>query len=103
MTATDSFFAHWYFHLPNMVLAALIYTLIGRYLLSLFFGLDSDKVVMKVFRSVTDPVIDIVGAITPRIVPRGLILIFSIIWLFALRMMLFIGFALAGLKPGIGG
>jgi len=103
VSATDSALAYWAFHIPNMILAALIYTLIGRYILSLFFGIDSDKVVMRVFRSITDPVIDAVAAITPKIVPRGLILIFAIVWLLALRMILFITFAIAGLRPGLGG
>lgn len=103
MSASDSFVAHWYFHLPNMALAALIYTLIGRYLLSLLFGLDSDKVIMRVFRTITDPVLNAVGFVTPAVVPRGLVLIFAIVWLFFARIALFVGFAAAGLKPGIGG
>ena len=31
MTPTDTLFTHWYFHLPNLVMAALTYSLIGRY------------------------------------------------------------------------
>jgi len=103
VSASDSLFAHWYFHLPNFILAAAIYTLIGRYLLSLFFGADSDRVVMRVFRNVTDPILKVVALVTPKIVPRGLILIFAIVWLLALRMILFITFAIAGLRPGLGG
>lgn len=103
MTATDTFFAHWYFHLPNLVLAALMYTLIGRYILSLFFGANSDKVMMRVFASITDPVVNAVAVITPRIVPRGLLLVFALVWLMALRMALFLVFAAAGLRPTIGG
>lgn len=103
MSASDSLFAHWYFHLPNFILAAAIYTLIGRYLLSLFFGADSDRVVMRVFRNVTDPILKVVALVTPKIVPRGLLMVFAVIWLLAARMALFLAFALAGLKPDIGG
>lgn len=103
MSASDSLFAHWYFHLPNFLLAAAIYTLIGRYLLSLFFGADSDRVVMRVFRNVTDPILKVVALVTPKIVPRGLLMVFAVIWLLAARMALFLAFALAGLKPDIGG
>ncbi len=103
MNVSDGFFAQWYFHLPNYLLAAAIYTLIGRYLLSVFFGQTSDRVVMKVFRSVTDPILDAVAVVTPRIVPRGLLIVFAIAWLMALRLVLFIGLALAGHAPGIGG
>jgi len=37
----SSFFGLWYFHLPNFILAALMYTLLGRVLLSLFLDADS--------------------------------------------------------------
>ena len=32
----SGFWEHWYFHLPNFVLAALAYTLLGRFALSFF-------------------------------------------------------------------
>ncbi|MDK9695547.1 MAG: hypothetical protein OEL76_04080 [Siculibacillus sp.] len=103
MSASDSLFTHWYFHLPNFLLAAAIYTLIGRYLLSLVFAADSDKVVMRVFRNITDPILNLVALVTPKIVPRGLLMVFGVIWLLALRMALFLAVALAGLAPDIGG
>ena len=34
---------YWYYHLPNFVLAALMYTLLGRVLLSLFLDADSHQ------------------------------------------------------------
>jgi YggT family protein len=101
--APDQFLTYWYFHLPNMILAAAIYTLIGRYLLSLFFRGKEDRAIIRAFASITDPILKTVAAITPKIVPPGLILVFAIIWLMALRMALFLGLALAGLRPGIGG
>lgn len=103
MSASDSLFTHWYFHLPNFILAAAIYTLIGRYLLSLVFAADSDRVVLRVFRNITDPILKVVALVTPKIVPGGLLIIFAVVWLLALRMALFLAFALAGLKPDIGG
>jgi YggT family protein len=103
VTATDSLVTHWYFHIPNFLLAAAIYTLIGRYLLSVFFGLDSDRVLMRVFRNVTDPILKVVAMVTPKIVPGGLVIVFAVAWLMALRMALFLAFALTGLAPRIGG
>lgn len=103
MTATDNFIAYWYFHLPNMILAAAIYTLIGRYLLMMFFRGKEDRTIIRVFASITDPILKGVAAITPRIVPSGLILVFAIVWLMALRMALFVGLAAFGLQPSIGG
>lgn len=102
MTPTQSFFEFWYFHIPNLVMAALIYTLIGRYLLTLFFARNPDAVILKVFSSVTDPVLRLVRAITPAIVPNGLVLVFSIVWLMALRMFWFLTCVAAGMKPSVG-
>jgi YggT family protein len=99
MSPSQSFFAHWYFHLPNLALAALMYTLAGRYSLSLF--LDQDRVIVRVFNTVTDPVLAVVGAITPRIVPSGIVLIFAMVWLFVARIALFLVLAIFGIRPAL--
>lgn len=90
MSPTDSFFTHWYFHLPNLVLAALLYTLIGRFLLELFFSKRPDAVILRVFRSVTDPVLKAVRVITPATIPNGVVIVFAVVWLMGLRMFLYL-------------
>jgi uncharacterized protein YggT (Ycf19 family) len=102
MTPTESFLAHWYFHVPNLVMAALIYTLIGRYLLEVFFSKRQDAVILKVFRSVTDPVVRLVRWLTPRIVPDGLVVVFAICWLTAARMFWFLTCVAAGMRANVG-
>jgi YggT family protein len=99
MTGSDSLFTHWYFHLPNLILAAMIYTLIGRYLLELFLSKRPDAVILKVFRQITDPIVRLVRTLTPAIVPNGLVIVFAIIWLLALRMFLYLTVIAAGVKP----
>ena len=99
MTPTQSFLTYWYFHIPNLLLAALIYTLIGRFLLALFFRRTPDAVLLKVFETVTDPVVKSVRMITPAIVPNGLVIVFSIAWLMALRMGWYLTCVAAGMKP----
>ena len=99
MSASDSFLTYWYFHLPNLFLAALMYTLLGRLLLSLLFAPGSQAVVWRVFCQVTDPVLRLVGAITPRMAPSIIVLAFAIVWCLFLRMVLLIGLAGAGLLP----
>jgi hypothetical protein len=37
---------------------------------------------------VTDPVVRTVGAITPRVVPSGLVIVFAIMWLLGARILL---------------
>ena len=102
MSPTDSFFSHWYFHAPNLIMAALIYTLIGRYVLELVFGKTPDVVILKVFRQVTDPVVALVRTMTPAIVPNGLVIVFTIVWLMALRMFLYLTIIASGVKPFLG-
>jgi len=102
MTPTESFLTYWYFHIPNLLMAALIYTLIGRYLLALFFRRNPDAVILKVFASVTDPVVKAVRVITPAVVPNGLVIVFSVAWLMALRMFWYLTCVAAGMQPIIG-
>ncbi len=103
MSATDLIIAQWYFHVPNLILAALMYTLLGRFVLSFFFASESKAVIWRVFNQVTDPWLRIVGFVTPRVVPWPLILILSVMWVFVLRIVLLFGLSAAGFGPAIGG
>jgi hypothetical protein len=103
MNAADSFLTYWYFHLPNLFLAALMYTLLGRLLLSPLFPPGSQAVVWRVFCQVTDPVLRTVSVITPRMAPPMLVLAFAIVWCLFLRMLLLIGLASAGFAPRVAG
>lgn len=98
MSVNESFFQHWYFHLPNLVLAALLYTMIGRYVLELVFSRKPDAVILTVFRSVTDPFLKAVRVVTPAIVPNGLVIVAAIVWLISLRMFLYLTVLAAGVR-----
>lgn len=102
MSPTESFATHWYFHIPNLILAALIYTLIGRYILELMFAKKPDAVILTVFRRVTQPVVSAVRAITPAVVPSGLVMVLAIVWLMAARMFLYLTIIASGVKPFMG-
>ena len=52
-----AFLSYWYFHLPDYVLAAVMYTLLGRVALSLFVEPDSPNYIWRFFCRVTDPAI----------------------------------------------
>lgn len=98
MSVNESFFQHWYFHLPNLVMAALLYTMIGRYVLELLFSKKPDAVILAVFRSVTDPFLKAVRLLTPAIVPNGLVILAAIVWLISLRMFLYLTVLAAGVR-----
>lgn len=102
MTPAESFATYWWYHVPNMLLAAMVYSLIGRYLLELFFRKKPDAVILKVFRSITDPIIGLVRAVTPAVVPDALVVVFSVAWLTAARMFWFLTAVAAGMRLTMG-
>jgi YggT family protein len=93
------FLANWPFQIPNLVLAMLMYTLAGRLLLGLVLSPDSNNFIMRFFAQLTDPVVKVVRLVTPGMVPLPVLLAFSLVWLFGLRIALVIGFAAAGALP----
>ena len=92
----------WTFQIPNMLLAAAMYTLLGRFLLSLFFAPDSDKVLWRVFVQITDPFIKVARLVTPQIVGVHLIVLFAALWTLLARIGLFLTLAAIGLRPTVG-
>jgi YggT family protein len=105
MSIQDSFLTHWYYHVPNLILAALVYTLIGRYVLELafdYFAKGRDAVILKVFRQVTDPVLRLVRIVTPAVVPDGLVIVLAIVWLMGLRMFWLLTVLASGVRPVAG-
>ncbi|HRD77774.1 MAG TPA: hypothetical protein PK264_17855 [Hyphomicrobiaceae bacterium] len=103
MSPSESLIQHWYFHLPNLALAALMYTLIAAYLIAMFFKPDSEAVILRVFNSIANPFLKLVRTATPAIVPDGLMIVFAIVWLMALRMFWFLTCLAAGMRLQIGG
>lgn len=94
--------AFWLYNGPNMLLSILLYTLIGRYLLSLIFRPQSELVIWRVFCQVTDPVLHMVRAITPKIVAPGLVMIFAVFWLIILRILWLLVAVMYGFLPQVG-
>jgi len=93
---------YWYFHLPNFVLAALMYTMLARALLGLFVPADSPNYIWRFFCRVTDPVVAAISVVTPKAVPPVVIWLFGVVWLFWLRLAFFVVLSLLGLSPSSG-
>ena len=81
---------HWYFQVPNFVLAALMYTLLGRALLGLMVQPDSNNYIWRAFCWLTDPVVVAVSFVTPKATAPVVIWLFGVVWLFWLRVALLI-------------
>ncbi len=94
--------AQWWFHLPNFVLAALMYTMLGRFLLAFFIPPDSKNYIWRAFVRLTDPVLRAVQFVTPLVVPHLLVLLFAAMWLLAARVVLLLLFASFGMMPTTG-
>jgi YggT family protein len=93
------FLAHWPFQVPNLVLAMLMYTLAGRLLLGLIVSPGSSNYIMRFFERLTDPVVNLARLAAPGMVPLPVLVAFALVWLFALRIALVLGFAAAGALP----
>lgn len=94
--------AFWLYNGPNMVLSILLYMLLGRYILSLFFRPQSELVIWRVFCQITDPVLNAVRAVTPLVVPAGLVMVFAVFWLLMLRVAWLVVAAMYGFLPSLG-
>ena len=102
VSTSSSLLVYWYFHLPNYVLAVLMYTLLGRALLALIVEPHSSNYIWRFFCRLTDPVVAAVALVTPRAAPPVVIWLFGVVWLFWLRVGLLYLFLLFGAIPRAG-
>ncbi len=80
--------AFWCFHLPNFILAALMYTLLGRAMLGLIVPTDSHIYIWRFFCQLTDPVVWLISQVTPKAAAPVVVWLFGVVWLFWLRVIL---------------
>ena len=98
-----TFWSYWYFHIPNFVLAALMYTLLGRMVLGLFVPADWDNYIWRFFRRVTDPYLGLVRFVTPAVLSNGVVMVFGVLWLMLARLGWCLALLRLGLAPVAGG
>lgn len=98
-----TFWSYWYFHIPNFVLAALMYTLLGRMVLGLFVPADWDNYIWRFFRRMTDPYLGLVRSVTPSVLSHGVVMVFGVLWLMVARLGWFLALLRLGLAPVAGG
>lgn len=71
----------------DYVLAALLYTMLGRFLLGLLVPPDWDNYIWRFFRRLTDPVLKVTARITPGFMVEPLLPLVAVWWLFVLRVL----------------
>ncbi|HLA03588.1 MAG TPA: hypothetical protein VJ019_12565 [Aestuariivirga sp.] len=92
---------YWYFHLPNFIIAAVMYSVLGRLTLSFFVNPNWKNYIWRAFVKLTDPVIRLVRFVTPAVFPDVLVLVFAFFWLMAARIVLLVVLGNFGLLPTI--
>jgi hypothetical protein len=102
VSSANPIIAYWYFHVPNYVLALLLFTLLGRVLLGFVVDSDSKNYIWRFFCFLTDPVVRVVAIVTPKSVAPVVLWLFGVVWLFWLRVAFFLGMTALGLMPKIG-
>jgi len=99
VSTSNPIFVYWYFHLPNFVLAALMYTLLGRVILGLIVQPEASNYIWRFFCRVTDPVVAVVALVTPKAAAPVIVWLFGVVWLFWLRVLLLNVFLILGVVP----
>ena len=89
--------AVWTFLIANYALAAIMYSLLARFVLSFFMEPDSANYIYRFFIRVTDPALKVVRVVTPHAVPQLLLVVLSAVWILIVRFALLVGAAQAGL------
>jgi len=96
---SNPFLSNLHYHLPNFALAALMYTLLGRAMLSFVVDADSKNYIWRFFCRITDPFVAVIAVVTPKAVPAVILWLLGVVWLFWLRVALLYLFLLLGLVP----
>ena len=101
MGSNVQFVEYWYYAVPNYLLAALMYSLLARFILAFFLQPDSSNYIYRFLRRITDPVVLVFGFLTPRAVPPLLVILFCAVWLLLVRFAFYVAMAGAGLTPPV--
>ena len=101
MMGNDLFWDYLPYHLGNYLLAALMYTAIGRMLLQLFVPPNTENNIMRLFIWESDPVLPATRVITPRFVQDGLLPLVAIFWIIFLRVVFWILMTGFGMTPSL--
>jgi hypothetical protein len=99
--AVNPLVQYWYFHLPNFVFAAVMYTLIGRLLLSFMAPPNWQNYIWRAFLRITAPVVGAVRVLTPAALPDVIVVIFAVFWMMILRIAWFILLGSLDLLPSV--
>ena len=93
------FLSYGYFHIPNFLLGALMYTCFGVFLLDIFFRPESKNPIYRTFHRVVDPYYRILSPLTPGFLPPFLISLYAAFLSIVFRILLYMICFYFGLLP----
>jgi hypothetical protein len=99
MPGESLWWSHLPFHLGNYALAVLFWTLIGRFMFSVFLPPASPNYIYRWFRRLTDWLMPPVGFITPSLLPPLVLSLVAAFWVALARVAFFMSMYAAGLAP----
>ncbi len=99
MDGSHFILGHLPFWLVTYGLAAIGWTLVGRFLLQFLMPADSMNYIWRAFRRLTDWAVAAARAMVPSIVAPGYLPLVAAFWIFTLRLGLGIAFWAAGWAP----
>lgn len=95
------FLRYWYFNVPNYLLAALTYTMLGRVLLGFFVPENWDNYIWRAFLRITNPVVAFTRFVTPLVVAPIWLLFLGALWVHVARVLFTLIMLKLGLTPEI--
>ena len=101
MQGGDIWWNYWYFHLGNYTLAALMYTMIGRFMLGMILPHESPNYIWRWFRRLTDPVMVPIVFITPAYIAFKYLPLVAAYWLAIARVGYYLLIYSLGLAPSL--
>lgn len=92
---------YWYYLIPSYLLAAVMWTMAGRFLLQFMVADPSKNYIMNAFVRITDPFYRLFGIITPGFLHPAFYPLYYGFLLFVLRLVLHAVFFSLGLTPTV--
>ena len=95
--------AYWAFHIPNYVLSAVIYSLMGRFLLAFLLPPNSANYIFRWFVLLTEPFVRATRVVTPSFIDTRYVPVAAMFWLMVARLFFFGVMYQFGLVPRVTG
>ena len=103
MSGQNLWWGYLHFHLPNYLLAVVMYTMLGRLILGFFVPPHSKLYIWVWFCRITEPFLRAARLVTPEFIPPLWLLPIAAYWALLLRIVFYMAMSAAGQVPRIAG